>query len=128
MAAIPSTALVIDDNAEALNAIGQVLSVAGVQSISQVSSAEEALEILKTQRFNLVVADYRLEGMNGVEFLETLRASGDLTPLLLISGAPDKAGVIRAVRQRSVDVFGKPFRVAEFVNAISKLMTDAEAP
>ena len=39
--------------------------------------------------------------------------------------APDKAGVIRAVSQPKVDVFGKPFRVAEFVDAINKLMADS---
>jgi CheY-like chemotaxis protein len=128
MAAIPATALVIDDNDDALHAIGQVLEVVGVRSVRRAHSAEEALEILKTQRFNLVVADYRLEGMDGVEFLETLRASGDQTPLLLLSGAPDKAGIIRAVSQPRVDVFGKPFRVAEFVDAINKLMADVEVP
>jgi CheY-like chemotaxis protein len=125
MSAILS-ALVIDDNSEALNAIGQVLAVAGVRSVCPAHSAEKALEILKTRRFNLIISDYRLEGMDGVEFLETLRAAGDRTPLLLLSGAPDKAGVIRAVSQPNVDVFGKPFRVAEFVDAINKLMNDAE--
>lgn len=125
MVSIPST-LVIDDNPEALNALGQVLRAGGVGAVCPARSAEEALEILKTRRFDLVVADYRLEGMDGVQFLETLRASGDMTPLLLLSGCPDKSGVIRAVSQPRVDVFGKPFRVAEFFNAIHKLMTRPE--
>ena len=126
MVSIPST-LVIDDNPEALNALGQVLKAGGVRTVCAARSAEEALEILKTHRFDLVVADYRLEGMDGVQFLETLRASGDLTPLLLLSGSPDKSGVIRAVSQPRVDVFGKPFRVAEFFQAIHKLMRRPEA-
>lgn len=125
MVPIPS-ALVIDDDSEALNAIGQVLTAAGVRNVCPARSAEDALELMKTRRFDLVIADYRLEGMDGVQFLETLRASGDLTPLLLLSGAPDKSGVIRAVSQPRVDVFGKPFRVSEFVGAINKLMTDAQ--
>ena len=125
MVPIPS-ALVIDDDSEALNAIGQVLTAAGVRHVCPARSAEHALELMKTRRFDLVIADYRLEGMDGVQFLETLRASGDLTPLLLLSGAPDKSGVIRAVSQPRVDVFGKPFRVSEFVGAINKLMTEAQ--
>ena len=120
------SALVIDDNSDALNLVGQVLISAGVRSVCQARSAEQALEILQTRTFKLLIADYRLEGMNGVEFLETLRASGDQTPLLLLTGAPDKAGVIRAVSQPKVDVFGKPFRIAEFVDAINRLMTDVE--
>jgi len=117
---------VIDDNSDALNLVGQVLISAGVRSVCQARSAEQALEILQTRTFKLLIADYRLEGMNGVEFLETLRASGDQTPLLLLTGAPDKAGVIRAVSQPKVDVFGKPFRIAEFVDAINRLMSDVE--
>ena len=120
------SALVIDDNSDALNLVGQVLISAGVRSVCQARSAEQALEILQTRTFKLLIADYRLEGMNGVEFLETLRASGDQTPLLLLTGAPDKAGVIRAVSQPKVDVFGKPFRIAGFVDAINRLMTDVE--
>jgi len=120
------SALVIDDNSDALNLVGQVLISAGVRSVCQARSAEQALEILQTRTFKLLIADYRLEGMNGVEFLETLRASGDQTPLLLLTGAPDKAGVIRAVSQPKVDVFGKPFRIAEFVDAINRLMSDVE--
>ncbi len=126
MLEIPS-ALVIDDNSEALNLIGHLLASAGVRCVCKVRSAEEALEILQTRSFELLIADYRLGGMNGVEFLELLRASGDLTPLLLLTGAPDKAGVIRAVSQQKVDVFGKPFRIAEFLDAIAKLMTEVEA-
>jgi len=121
MAAIPS-ALVIDDDSEALNAISQVLTSVGVQNVSAAGSAEEALEILKRRRFHLIVADYRLEGMDGVQFLEDVRASGDQTPLLLLSGAPDKSGIIRAINQPNVDVFGKPFRVAEFSAAINRLV------
>jgi DNA-binding response OmpR family regulator len=70
----------------------------------------------------LIIADYRLGGMNGVELLERLRAPGDQTPLLLLSAAPDKAGVIRAASQPKVDFFGKPIRVAELVGAMNKLV------
>ena len=76
MAAI-SSALVIDDDSEALNAISQVLTSVGVQNVSQAGSAEEALEILKSQRFHLIVADYRLEGMDGVQFLDRDRLFPD---------------------------------------------------
>ena len=119
------SALVIDDNSEALNLIGQVLASAGVGSVCKAHSAEEALEILLTRSFQLLIADYRLEGMNGVEFLETLRASGDLTPLLLLTGAPDKAGVIRAVSQPNVGREMVASRVMRFFGAPSgnKLVT-----
>ena len=114
--------LLIDDNAEALETIGKVLTAVGVKNVCAVRSAEDALQILNTQKFDLIIADYRLGGMDGVEFLEKLRAEGDQTPMLLLSGAPDKAGVIRAASHPKVDFFGKPFRVADLVGAMDKLV------
>ena len=120
MRAIPSI-LVIDDNPEALELLTTLLSALGVTTVRRAGSAEEALEILKAESFNLILSDYRLEGMDGVEFLERLRAEGNKTPVLILSGAPDKAGVIRATHHQKVDFFGKPFQVTELVGAMERL-------
>ena len=113
--------LVIDDNPDTLETLATLLQSLGVDHVTQARSAEDALDALKHQRFSLIVADYRLEGMDGVEFLEQLRAGGDLTPVIMLSGAPDKAGVIRATRQPRVDFFSKPFRVADFMGAMDRM-------
>ena len=113
--------LVIDDNPDTLDTLATLLQSLGVDHVTQARSAEDALDTLKTQRFSLIVADYRLEGMDGVEFLEQLRAGGDLTPVIMLSGAPDKTGVIRATRQPKVHFFSKPFRVADFMGAMDRM-------
>src|SRR6266581_3325479 len=113
--------LVIDDNAESLEALASLLSALGAKSVRQAASAERALEILQNSSFSLIISDYRLEGMDGVQFLEQLRAQGNQTPVLLLSGAPDKAGVIRATCHEKVDFFGKPFQIAELMGAVDRL-------
>jgi two-component system response regulator FlrC len=120
MRSIPSI-LVIDDNPEALDTLASLLTVLGTKSVCQAKSAEEALEILKNQAFTVIISDYRLEGMDGVQFLEQLRGQGNQTPVLLLSGAPEKAAVIRANRQGKVDFFGKPFQMSELVGAVERL-------
>ena len=121
MQSIPSV-LVIDDNFESLKALTSLMSALGAERVSEAESAEAALKLMKDQRFNLIVADYRLEGMNGVEFLERVRGQGNQTPILILSGAPDKAGVIRAAEQPKVDFFCKPFRIAEITDAMERLL------
>jgi len=116
------SALVIADNSDALYLVAQVLISAGVRSVCQARSAAQALEILQTRTFRLLIADYRLEGMDGVEFLEQVRARGNQTPVLLLSGAPDKAGVIRAAQQPRANFFSKPFRIAEITDAMERLL------
>jgi FixJ family two-component response regulator len=71
--------------------------------------------------FSMILADYRLEGMDGVQFVEQLRATGDETPVIMLSGAPDKNGVIRATSHTKVDFFAKPFRVADLMGAMDRL-------
>ena len=117
---IPSV-LVIDDEASVLDVLDQLFSALGISRVRRARSAEEALKILKTEQFTIIVSDYRLEGMDGVAFVERLRATGNSTPVLMLSGAPDKTGVIRATRQPRVDFFPKPFQLQQLVDAMERL-------
>ena len=121
---ITPSILVVEDNPQMLETLASLLSLLGAKTVRQAASAERALEMLETQSFSLIISDYRLEGMDGVEFVEGLRAKGNQTPVLLLSGAPDRAGVIRATHYPKVDFFGKPFDVSEFVGAVERLTGD----
>jgi len=98
------------------------MTALGAENVAEAESAEDALQLVEKQQFDLIVSDYRLEGMNGVEFLEQVRAKGNQTPVLLLSGAPDKAGVIRATQQTKADFFTKPFRIGDLTDAMEKLL------
>jgi CheY-like chemotaxis protein len=114
--------LVVEDNLTSLDTISKLFSALNVQTVSKAASAEEAWEILKVQKkFSFIVTDYRLPGISGVDFVEQLRAKGDQTPIVVLSGAPDKAAVVRATNCGRVDFLGKPFKTAELVAAITKL-------
>lgn len=117
---IPSV-LVIDDEASVLEILGELFTALGVSRVRRASSAEEALRILQTERFAIIVSDYRLAGMDGVAFVEQLRAAGNHTPVLMLSGAPDKMGVIRAARYDAVDFFPKPFEIHTLMGAMERL-------
>ena len=54
--------------------------------ITPVLSAEQALEILEEENFDVVVADYAMPGMNGLEFLEVLRKKGNDIPFIILTG------------------------------------------
>ena len=59
--------------------------------------------------------------MDGVAFVEQLRGTGNRTPVLVLSGAPDKMGVIRAARYDAVDFFPKPFEIHTLMGAMERL-------
>jgi DNA-binding NtrC family response regulator len=112
---------VIDDETSVLELLGELFKAIGVARVRRASSAEEALRILKTERFAIIVSDYRLDGMDGVAFIEQLRSGGNRTPVLMLSGAPDKLGVIRAAHHDAVDFFPKPFEIQHLVGAMERL-------
>ena len=54
--------------------------------IVSVLSAEEALKRLKEERFDVIVSDYKMSGMSGLELLEELRCNGNTVPFILFTG------------------------------------------
>jgi len=121
---IPSV-LLIDDEVSVLDLLDEVFSAQGISRVRRARSAEEALDILSTEQFTIIVSDYRLQGMDGVTFVEKLRASGNCTPVLILSGAPDKTGVTRAAKHSRVDFFPKPFQFPQLVGAMERLAAAA---
>jgi DNA-binding NtrC family response regulator len=113
--------LVIDDDPVVLETLAVLLNCIGVEHVLSANSAEDAWRILSEKDFSLIVSDYRLEGMNGVELLEQLREGGNQTPVLLLSGAPDRAGVCRLGHHEKVEFYPKPFDLRDFVGAVDKL-------
>ena len=69
-----SSILLVDDNNHGLIARKAVLEEIGYK-VSTARSAEEALEICATQRFDVVVTDYKMDKMNGVELIKDIRKS-----------------------------------------------------
>ncbi|MFM2081958.1 MAG: hypothetical protein RL380_649 [Verrucomicrobiota bacterium] len=116
-----SSILVVEDNPVALKTLSTLLNALGAKTVREAESAEQAMEFLKTEQFSVILTDYRLGGMNGVQFIEQLRNAGNQTPVIVLSGAPDKTGVMRAATYNRVDFFGKPFRMEDLSGAIERL-------
>src|SRR5260370_18071716 len=80
--------LIVDDNSMGLMARRTVLEELG-HHVHTCSSGQEALEQYKKQRFDVVVTDYKMPKMNGVEFIRELRKHHPAAPGILTSGFAD---------------------------------------
>ena len=81
----------------------------------------EALERLRGARFDLVVMDVMLPGMDGYSVVETIRVEGDTTPVLFLTARTAPADRIRGLRTGD-DHLGKPFELEELLLRVSKLI------
>ena len=62
-------------------------------------SAEAALEALKTKRYDVIVSDYEMPGLDGIGFLKQLKSTGNPTPFIIFSGKGREAVIIEALNK-----------------------------
>jgi len=67
--------------------------------ITNVRSAEQGLKILRKENFDVVVSDYKMPGMNGIEFLEKLRREGNDIPFIIFTGKGEERVAMEALNK-----------------------------
>ena len=77
--------LIIEDNIEMSEWVRSELTANGFNAVTTFNG-EEALSVLSTRSFAIILLDWRLPGCDGIEVLKTLRARCDRTPVFLMSG------------------------------------------
>jgi len=99
--------LIIDDDPNTLASLSRAFRLAGHEATVS-DSAARAVELVKTQRFDLILSDVVMPGKDGLSLLEDLRALGVVTPVLMISGQATVEMAVRATRLGAVDFLEKP--------------------
>nr|MBC8522037.1 HEAT repeat domain-containing protein [Methanomicrobia archaeon] len=67
--------------------------------IAPVLSAEQTLERLEEETFDVVISDYKMPGMNGLEFLEEVRKKGNEIPFIILTGKGEESVAMDAVNK-----------------------------
>jgi DNA-binding response OmpR family regulator len=86
------------------------------------ATGEEALERLAAGRFDLVLLDLRLPGIDGFEVCERLRERGDFTPVLMLTARNQPDDVVRGLEAGADDYVVKPFDLAELLARIDGIL------
>jgi len=92
-------------------------------NVVSTSSAEEALATIDSCEFDLVIADFRLPGRNGLELIDELRCSCPHTRTVLITAYGSDELEAAAYRHNVARYFAKPFRLNELVEAVREILT-----
>ncbi|WP_268800451.1 response regulator [Pseudomonas huanghezhanensis] len=121
-----TTVLIIDDEYLIADILSYALEDEGYLTV-KAGSGQKALDILNRESPELIITDYMMPGMNGIELAEAVRRRPgmEMTPMILMSGAQAHLGKARP--DLFFNVFEKPFDIDEVVDAVKRRLATSPA-
>jgi DNA-binding NarL/FixJ family response regulator len=115
--------LLVDDHREVTRLLRSALETSGHDlRIVEVPSGEEALLEMTRRKVDLLVVDYRLPGINGVELIEKARARQPQIQCIIISAVQDAAARQAMRKVNPVAIFDKPVPLGDFINTVERAL------
>jgi DNA-binding NtrC family response regulator len=113
--------LVVDDEETARTYCADVLSELGFEA-QAAESAKQALEMLESGQFDIVLADIRMPGMSGLELLKTVRETYPDIDVVMMTGYGTVASAVQAMKQGAYDYLTKPLKVEDLQHVFQRLV------
>src|SRR4030081_150653 len=99
--------LIVDDEANTLASLSRAFRLAGHEA-AVCDNATKALELAKTERFDLILSDVFVPGKDGLTLLEELKSQGVTAPVVMMSGQAHIEMAVRATKLGALDFLEKP--------------------
>jgi response regulator RpfG family c-di-GMP phosphodiesterase len=117
--------LVVDDERSICDILSQYLRIKGY-TVLVAKNAEDAINILKKEKIDLVLSDIKMPGMSGVELLKWIRDYNRILPVLLTTGFPTLDSAIEALKCGAFDYLTKPFHLEEIGEKIKRALLNKQ--
>jgi response regulator RpfG family c-di-GMP phosphodiesterase len=112
VAAAQRTLLVVDDETSVREILAEGLAVFGYEAVTA-ASAKEALSLLGSRAFDLVLTDIDMPGETGLDLLRQVKARESDLDVIMVTGIVDADTAVAAIRQGASDYVTKPFNLEE---------------
>ena len=121
------TILIVDDNATMRRIIRHILEHAGYINIIEDSDGATAFKIVKSQKIDLIISDWNMLGMTGIEFLRKVREDNEVgkTPFLMVTVEGLEVSRETAFQCGVSGFIAKPFHVNDLLEKVEKVLEDS---
>lgn len=118
------TILIADDNEMMTDLIKLMLEKNGFKNFTEVRDGSSAFNVIKSQKIDLIIADWHMEGMSGIELLQKVRLDDNIgnTPFIMVSVEGLDVSIDTAFKCGVSDFISKPFRMEVLMEKITKVM------
>ena len=113
--------LVVEDDETILNVLDEILTSRGHEIVTAVDGLE-AIELLHTDRFDLIITDIVMPGKTGLDVLNEARALDPRYPVILITGNPSEETTEKLIRVGAYEFIVKPFDNDRVLMAVTRLL------
>ncbi len=113
--------LIVDDEANTLASLSRAFRLEGHEAVV-CDNANKALELAKSQPFDLILSDVVMPGKNGLTLLEELKTQGVATPVVMMSGQADIEMAVRATRLGALDFLEKPISTEKLLLTVDNAL------
>lgn len=122
-ASVPESSyiLLVDDNSQGLIVRKAVLEEVGYK-ITTARSGEEALELLAKTQFDVIVTDYKMPKMNGVELIQKIRKSDAKARIIMLSGFVEPLGLDEKSTGADIVISKSSGEVGNLLRSVSRLL------
>ncbi len=113
--------LIVDDEANTLASLARAFRLAGHEAVV-CDNAERALELARTQPFDLILSDVVMPRCDGLALLEDLKAAGVAAPVVMMSGQAHIEMAVRATRLGALDFLEKPLSTEKLLVTVDNAL------
>lgn len=121
--------LVVDDEPDIVDSLKDVLEAhLGQVKVLTAASGKAGLALLKKEPVDLIISDYRMPGMDGLEFLTKCREAAPNVPRILITAYPELDAAVRAINEAQIQNFlTKPIMPEALMQAVNAALVKGRA-
>lgn len=115
--------LIADDHAVVRAGLRQFLTESGnIGDVAEAASGQQAMDLLRTKRFDLLILDINMPGRNGLDILRNVRASFPDTRVLIVSGFPENQYAVNVLKAGASGYLSKESAPEELVKAVQVVL------
>ncbi len=115
--------LVVDDFSTMRRILKNILNQLGLKNIAEADDGTTALGILKSEQIDLVICDWNMPKMTGLDLLKKVRADSGMvdTPFIMVTAEAQQDNIVLAVKAKVSQYIVKPFTAETLSDKIDKI-------